>query len=126
VAQVFDLRTITDKRGNLTVIEREIPFAIKRIFYIYGVDDSVRGKHRHHQTRQFLIAIKGSCRIVNHPGPGQAFTEYLLDAPSKGLLIEPTDWHYMDQFSADCILQVFASTYFDAADYIYEDYSKDQ
>ena len=60
MASIIDLKTFTDKRGNLTVIEKVIPFEIERVFYIYGVDDSVRGGHRHHKTIQAAICIKGS------------------------------------------------------------------
>jgi len=63
MAQVLQLKTFTGSRGNLTVIEKEIPFPIKRIFYIYNVDQSVRGKHRHHKTIQAAICIKGACKI---------------------------------------------------------------
>jgi len=52
MAELIDLKTFTDVRGNLTVIERVMSFDIKRIFYIYGVDDSVRGGHRHHKTHK--------------------------------------------------------------------------
>ena len=52
MAELLNLKTFTDKRGNLTVIEKIIPFDIKRIFYIYGVDDSKRRGHRHHKTIQ--------------------------------------------------------------------------
>ena len=55
MAHLIDLQTFTDKRGNLTVIEKVIPFDIKRVFYIYGVDDSTRGGHRHHNTIQAAI-----------------------------------------------------------------------
>ena len=68
MAQIIDLKTFTDKRGNLTVIEKVIPFDIKRVFYIYGVDDSKRGGHRHHKTRQAAICIKGACTIYNNNG----------------------------------------------------------
>ena len=122
MASLFNLLTITDSRGNLTVLEKELPFIIKRIFYIYGVDNSVRGKHRHKTTRQFLISIQGHCEIYNREGCGCPIEKFILDSPSKGLLLEPHDWHYMKNFSPDCILQVFASTSFDAQDYIYEDY----
>ena len=64
MAYEIDLKTFTDKRGNLTVIEKTIPFQIKRIFYIYGVDDSVRGGHRHHKTVQAAICLQGTCH--NH------------------------------------------------------------
>jgi dTDP-4-dehydrorhamnose 3,5-epimerase-like enzyme len=120
MAQLIDLKTFTDKRGNLTVIEKVIPFEIKRVFYIYGVDSSVRGGHRHKKTVQAAISIKGSCRICNNNGNGTE--SYALNAPNKCLLLYPEDWHTMDQFSEDAILMVFASEYFDAADYIYEPY----
>jgi hypothetical protein len=58
MAELTDLKTFTDKRGNLTVIERIIPFDVKRIFYIYGVDESVRGGHRHKTTVQAAICLK--------------------------------------------------------------------
>ena len=61
MAELIDLKTYTDRRGNLTVIEKVIPFDIKRIFYIYGVDDSVRGGHRHHKTVQAAICLQGHC-----------------------------------------------------------------
>ena len=60
MAHIIDLKTFTDNRGNLTVIEKVLPFDIKRIFYIYGVDDSVRGGHRHHKngTSSYLYSRK--------------------------------------------------------------------
>jgi hypothetical protein len=120
LAHIIDLKTFTDKRGNLTVIEKVIPFAIKRIFYIYGVDDSVRGGHRHHQTIPAAVCIKGSCIIGNDNGREKA--EFLLDQPFKCLIINPEDWHQMYQFSEDAILMVLASEFFEQSDYIYEPY----
>lgn len=122
MASLLDLKTFTDKRGNLTVIEKVIPFDIKRIFYIYGVDESVRGGHRHHQTRQAAICIKGSCHIYNNNGKTEQ--EYILDRPDKCLLIEPEDWHTMSHFTKDAILMVLASEYFNSEDYIFESYTK--
>ncbi|WP_027000194.1 sugar 3,4-ketoisomerase [Eisenibacter elegans] len=120
MAKLLNLKTFTDARGNLTVIEKVIPFDVKRIFYIYGVDDSVRGGHRHHQTIQAAVCIQGRCTIYNHDG--QAEVEYLLDAPHKCLILEPKDWHQMYAFSPDAILMVLASTHFDPNDYIYAPY----
>jgi hypothetical protein len=51
MAHLISLLTNTDKRGNLTVIEKIVRFDIKRVFYIYGGDGSFRGKHRHYHTR---------------------------------------------------------------------------
>lgn len=120
MAELIDLKTFTDKRGNLTVIEKVIPFEIKRIFYIYGVDNSIRGGHRHKTTFQAAICIKGSCHIYNNNGNNQDF--YVLDTPSKCLILQPEDWHYMNNFSQDAILMVVASHYFDPQDYIYTPY----
>ena len=122
MSELLDLKTFTDERGNLTVIEDfNIPFDIKRIFYIYGVDNSVRGKHRHKNTAQALICLHGSCTIYNNDGAGNE--EYFnLNIPSKCLILNPSDWHKMYDFSDDCILQVFASTNFDPDDYVYESY----
>jgi dTDP-4-dehydrorhamnose 3,5-epimerase-like enzyme len=121
MASLIDLKTYTDPRGNLTVIEKVIPFDIKRIFYIYGVDDSVRGGHRHHKTVQAAICIQGCCRISCCNG--DSTSEYVLNSPHKCLILQPEDWHAMYQFSHDAILMVLASEYFDQKDYIYEPYN---
>jgi len=120
MARLLDLKTFTDDRGNLTVIEKVIPFDIKRIFYIYGVNDSKRGGHRHKTTRQAAICLKGSCSIYNNDGKKEDV--FNLDFPNKCLLLEPHDWHTMDNFTPDAILMVLASEYFDPGDYIYEPY----
>lgn len=120
MAQIIDLKTFTDNRGNLTVIEKVISFEIKRIFYIYGVDHSKRGGHRHHTTTQAAICIQGSCIISNNDG--DKIVEYHLDKPDKCLILEPKDWHIMYNFSKDAILMVLASENFDEKDYIFEPY----
>lgn len=120
MAELLELITHADKRGKLTVVEEEIPFNIKRVFYIYDVDDSVRGGHRHHKTRQAAFCIKGECKIRNHDG--EKVEVFHLDTPTKCLLLEPHDWHEMYEFSKDAILMVLASEPFSASDYIYEKY----
>ena len=120
MAYLIDLKTYTDKRGNLTVIEKVLPFQIKRIFYSYGVDDSVRGGHRHHKTVQAAICIKGECKIFNDNG--RKTDIFHLDHPSACLLLEPSDWHQMYDFSNDAVLMVLASEYFDESDYIFDKY----
>ncbi len=121
MARLINLKTFCDFRGNLTVIEKVIPFEIKRIFYIYGVDESVRGKHRHRKTTQAAICLKGRCTIYNNNGEREE--TFVLDEPSKCLILETRDWHKMYDFSRDAILMVLASEYFDQADYIFEAYS---
>lgn len=120
MARLIDLKTFTDTRGNLTVIEKTIPFDIKRIFYIYGVDNSIRGGHRHHKTMQAAICLQGSCVIYNDDNEQKR--EFELSSPNKCLILEPTDWHKMHRFTPDAILMVLASEYFDESDYIYEPY----
>jgi dTDP-4-dehydrorhamnose 3,5-epimerase-like enzyme len=121
MASLINLKTFTDSRGNLTVIEKVVPFNIKRIFYIYGVDGSERGGHRHHKTLQAAVCIRGNCSIYNNNGKEE--TTFLLDSPDKCLLIEPEDWHSMYNFSQDAILMVLASEYFIDSDYIHVPYT---
>jgi hypothetical protein len=123
VSTLINLKTFTDARGNLTVIEKVVPFDIKRIFYIYGVDDSTRGYHRHKKTIQAAIAIQGKCTILSNSGADMATDEFILDKPSKCLIIQPEDYHWMSHFSKDCILMVLASEYYDEHDYIFTPYA---
>jgi dTDP-4-dehydrorhamnose 3,5-epimerase-like enzyme len=120
MAYIIDLETHTDKRGNLTVVEKVLPFDIKRVFYIYGVDDSVRGGHRHHKTVQAAICIQGECKIYNNDGKKSQI--FHLDKPSVCVVLKPEDWHSMLDFSRDAILMVLASENFDEKDYIFEKY----
>src|ERR1035437_4949166 len=103
MAKLIDLKTFTDIRGNLTVIEKVIPFDIKRVFYIYGVDDSIRGYHRHKKTMQAAVALQGQCEIPNQSGIKAPVEKFQLKSPSKCLLINPEDFHWMANFSKDCI-----------------------
>jgi hypothetical protein len=121
MANIIDLKTFLDSRGCLTVMEKVLPFDIKRVFYIYGVDDSRRGLHRHKATIQAAIALQGSCDIFvqNQDAP---IEKYILNSPGKCLLLMPEDFHWMSTFTPDCILMVFASEYYDPNDYIYEPY----
>lgn len=120
MAHIIDLKTFKDSRGILTVLDRVVDFEIKRLFYIYAVDDSDRGGHRHHDTYQAAICIQGSCRITNNDNT--KVEVFNLDSPEKCLILEPQDWHIMHDFSPNAILLVLASTAFDPKDYIYEPY----
>lgn len=120
MANIINIQTFKDSRGILTVLDNVVPFEIKRLFYIYSVDDTQRGGHRHRETYQAAICIKGSCKITNNNG---TITEIFdLDSPEKCLMLDPIDWHVMHNFSPDAILLVLASTAFDPLDYIYEPY----
>jgi dTDP-4-dehydrorhamnose 3,5-epimerase-like enzyme len=119
MAYLIYLPTHQDKRGNLTVVEKVLPFEIKRSYYIYNVN-SKRGGHRHIKTIQALICINGSCDI--YADNGKEKETFTLDRPDKCLIVNPEDWHTMDNFSKDSILFVFASEYYNIEDYIDEGY----
>ena len=81
MTQIIEFITHSDPRGSLTVIEKRVPFDIKRVFYIYDVEDSKRGFHRHKKTRQLAICIKGSCDIIIENEKTQ---KYSLKNPETG------------------------------------------
>jgi len=108
-----------DNRGWLVALEapKQVPFEIKRVYYIYGTQPGVRrGKHAHRHLRQMAICLHGSCRF--YMDDGRTKREFLLNRKDQGLLIEPMIWHEMDDFSADCVLLVLASGLYDERDYI--------
>ena len=111
----FPLKHYKDLRGTLTVLEDEIPFPIKRIYWIHGNDGQIRGGHRHINTRQGLIAINGEIEVFIKNKCEER--TYLLNNPSKCLLVEPEDWHTM-KFKKNAILLVIASHKYDEKDYL--------
>lgn len=119
--KLIELDTFTGPRGSLSVLEDfNIDFSIRRVFYIYGVDAQDRGGHRHKKTYQALICLSGSCVVRNDDGKTRQ--EYLLDSPSKCLILYPQDWHILTAFSSDAMLLVLASELYDHEDYIFEPY----
>lgn len=119
--KIIEIKTYQDNRGKLSVLEKNIPFEIKRVFYIYDVDNSVRGKHRHHKTIQAAICIHGSCKITSDNS--KKTETFCMDKPNKCLFLYPEDYHWMHDFSNNAILLVLASEKFDPNDYIYEPYN---
>jgi dTDP-4-dehydrorhamnose 3,5-epimerase-like enzyme len=116
---LLKLPHFSDGRGNLTVVEKDLPFSISRTFWISGADGKTRGGHRHHRTRQALVALSGEVSVFLDDGKRQ--TTVHLDHPSLCLVVEPEDWHTMT-FERDAVLLVFASLPYDPADYITEPY----
>jgi hypothetical protein len=116
-----------DIRGNLIALESEndVPFEIKRVFFIYGAPQDIsRGEHSHHRTKQYLIALSGSCQVTLDDGQTQK--THILDSPAMGLLQDAMIWGTMHNFSHDCVLLVLASEHYDDSDYIrnYRDFIK--
>lgn len=121
----FDL--LGDERGSLISLEqnKNIPFDIKRVYYIFGTaQDVARGFHAHKNLQQVAICVKGSCRFILDDG--QCRESVFMDSPSVGLYIDNSKWRVMHDFSEDCVLMVLASDYYDEADYIrdYDEFKK--
>lgn len=117
------LPRITDIRGSLTVgeFERTVPFPVKRYFMVFDVPSiETRGEHAHHECHQFLICVRGSCAVVADDGISRQ--EFRLDRPDIGIHLPPMVWGIQYKYSPDAVLVVFASHYYDSADYI-RDYS---
>ena len=114
-------------KGGLSFLEggRDIPFAIKRVYYIYDVPDGERrGFHAHKELQQYLICIHGQCSILLDDGVERK--SVVLDDPNVGLYVGPGNWREMYGFSAGAVLLVLASEYYDESDYIrdYDDFLK--
>jgi len=114
-----------DDRGQLIALEefKDIPFNIKRVYYIYDTAAGVtRGLHAHKSLQQILICIHGSCRI--RLDNGYEKKEVPLERPYEGLYVPNDVWREMYDFSPDAVLLVLASEVYDEADYIrnYEEF----
>lgn len=115
----IDLPLLGDDRGALSVLEgnRNIPFDIKRVYYITGTRKGVsRGFHAHKKLEQVAVCVSGSC-VMKLEGANEK-VDVLLNSPLKAIRIEPMVWHEMHDFSENCVLLVFASDHYDEADYI--------
>jgi hypothetical protein len=120
-SQLIELPKIVDGiDGTISVAEnfRQIPFEIKRVYYIYNLHrpDAVRGKHAHKKLEQVLFCINGSCEIGLDDGT--ATQTIVLDQPHIGVYLGVELWHTMNRFSPHCILLVVASDIYKESDYI--------
>lgn len=107
----------TDNRGTLVSIEelKDTTFPIRRVFYVYDVPKlAERGGHANPNTHKLLIAVSGSLMVYTDTH------DYLLDSPTKGLLIPAGVKVTLGHFSANCILLVLASEHYDPFDYTKE------
>lgn len=119
--KLIQLQSHGDERGSLVSLEEQknIPFPIKRVYYMFDTKDKVRrGFHAHKQLKQLAIVLKGSCRFLLDDGKEKI--EVLLDNPAQGLYIESFVWREMFDFSDDCVLMVLADGLYDESDYIRE------
>lgn len=116
-----------DKRGQLVALEelKDIPFKIKRVYYMYEtLPGVIRGFHAHKSLQQILICIHGSCKILLDNGSEKKVVP--LEKPYEGVYVSNAMWREMFDFSPDAVLMVLASELYDESDYIrdYDEFLK--
>jgi hypothetical protein len=116
---VIDLPVVHDLRGNLTVVEaeRQVPFDIRRVYYLYDVPSgSERAGHAHKTLQQLIIAASGSFSILLDDGRRQETV--FLNRSHKGVLLKPMVWRVINNFSSGAVCLVMASAHYAESDYI--------
>lgn len=117
--EIVDLPIVHNDSGNITVLENQtnIPFDIKRIYYLYDIPMSAeRGGHGHFNLQQYVIAGSGSFTFVLDDGKNKK--EIFLNNPNKALHIKPGIWREMKDFSSGSVCLVLASLQYSEDDYI--------
>ncbi|QSH57999.1 WxcM-like domain-containing protein [Photobacterium damselae subsp. damselae] len=125
--KLIEFNQLGDDRGGLVSLEQKknIPFDIKRIYYIFDTKDGIaRGFHAHKELQQVAVCVKGSCQFILDNGIQRE--SIILDKPNVGLFIDSMMWREMHDFSDDCVLLVIADNHYDESDYIrdYEQFIK--
>ena len=117
--ELIDFNILGDERGLLIALEenKNIPFVIKRVYYIFGTKENVRrGFHAHKQLNQVAVCVNGNCKMLLDDGKAKQLIT--LDRPEQGLIVREMIWHEMFDFNDDCVLLVLASELYDEDDYI--------
>ncbi len=127
--RMLEFSEFGDERGRMVVVEgiNDIPFEIKRIFYIYGTDkDVIRGQHANRNSEFVLINVSGKSKVLVKDGKGNEAV-FSLNRPHTGIYLPNMVWKEMYDFSEDSVLLVLASEKYDASEYIsdYDDYVKE-
>lgn len=124
-AQMLEFSQKGDDRGHLVIVEgmQDIPFEIKRIFYIYGSDeDVIRGRHANRKSQFVLINVAGTSKVKVCDGKGNEIV-YSLNRPHTGIYLPQMVWKDMYDFSKDSVLLCLASEHYDEREYI-RDYNE--
>lgn len=118
----INLPTFADKRGSLTLLDREIatellPFKPERVFWIHGADAmAVRGEHAHRTCWEMVCAVSGSFKLTLSDGREEKV--FVMDSPNNGVIIPPMVWCRLEDFSPNAVCLTFASGDYDASGYI--------
>ncbi|MEN5201197.1 FdtA/QdtA family cupin domain-containing protein [Pseudomonas wadenswilerensis] len=119
LVQWIEFQSIGDDRGALVSLEgtKNIPFDIRRVYYMTGLDANMpRGFHAHKDLQQVIICLSGSFKLTVDDGKHRE--SVTLDSPAKGVLLGNMLWREMHDFSEGCVLMVVASNYYIEDDYI--------
>lgn len=120
--KIINFKIFGDERGSLTAIEgnKDIPFDIKRVFYIYGTKGKhvVRGDHANRKSKFVLLMLSGSCKVKVYDKKGNLAEIIELDSPEKGLYLDKMVWKEMTEFSDNSVMLVLSSEPFDNDEYI--------
>ncbi|MGO4716389.1 sugar 3,4-ketoisomerase [Bradyrhizobium sp. 2TAF24] len=117
--RIIELPKIQDSRGNLSIVEagRQIPFDIKRVYYLYDIPGgAARAGHAHRKLHQLMIAMSGAFDVTLDDGKERK--KFHLNRSYVGLYIAPMTWRDLDNFSSGAVCMNIASEYYDEADYM--------
>ncbi|MTE26766.1 sugar 3,4-ketoisomerase [Winogradskyella ouciana] len=119
-SKIIEIPKVHDERGSLAVIEKQVvPFAIKRVYYLYDVpSDSYRGGHAHKEQESVIIALSGSFEVIIDDGKSRK--RIMLNKPTQGLYLPTNIWREIDNFSSGAVCLVLASTTYNEDEYIRE------
>ena len=125
--KIINFPKVTDFRGNLSFVEenRQVPFDIKRVYYLYDVPSgATRGGHAHKQLQQLVIALSGSFDVILDDGYHKR--KVFLNRPHYGLYIPSKVWRELENFSSNSVALALVSEFYDESDYIreYDDFKK--
>jgi dTDP-4-dehydrorhamnose 3,5-epimerase-like enzyme len=117
--RLLQFRAFVEPNGTLVPLtgQREIPFAIARVFYVYGAAPGItRGEHAHKQCHQLLVCVNGACEITYEDGISHR--RAVLEDPTSGLWIPPSIWAMQRYLKKDSVLAVFTDRPYEEHDYI--------
>ncbi len=125
--KIINFPKINDYRGNLSFIEenRQVPFKIKRVYYLYDVPSgATRGGHAHKALHQVVIALSGSFDVILDDGHHRR--SFFLNRPHYGIYIPPKVWREIENFSSNSVALSLVSEVYDESDYVreYDDYKR--